>query len=236
MRATRRRNAPRAARRPPWPIRVVRARARLFVCAGIGVATSAALAAVTTWRPATRVLVAWDVSVGLYLILALVAMVRADVHRIRARAAEEDEGATAILIGTVIAAMASLAAIVAELGSASGEGGKGLHAGQLVAAATIFLSWGFIHTIFALHYAHEFYGPESEGGLTFPGGDAEPDYWDFMYFSFVIGMTCQVSDVGVTTRLVRRTVTAHAVVAFVFNTALLALSINLAASALQSGS
>ena len=234
MKGPRRRPAPRATHRLPWPVRVVRARVRLFVSVAIGLVTAAALGVFTTWRPATRVLVAWDVSVGLYLVLAFEAMVRADVHRIRARAAEEDEGSTAILIGTVVAAMASLAAIVAQLGSTAGEG-RGPHAGHIVAAVTIFLSWGFIHTIFALHYAHEFYGPESEGGLAFPGGDEEPDYWDFMYFSFAVGMTSQVSDVGVTTKLVRRTATAHAVVAFVFNTALLALSINLAASALQAG-
>jgi uncharacterized membrane protein len=235
MKRARGRAAPRATRRGLWAVRVVRARVRLFVSVAIGLLTAAVLTAVTTWRPATRVLAAWDVGVVLYLILAFEAMARADVHRIRARAAEEDEGGIAILIGTVAAAMTSLAAIVAELGSASGQG-RGLHAGHLVAAATIFLSWIFIHTIFALHYAHEFYGPESGGGLAFPGGDEEPDYWDFMYFSFAIGMTSQVSDVGVTTRVVRRTVTAHAVVAFVFNTALLALTINLAASALQAES
>jgi uncharacterized membrane protein len=213
---------------------MVRVRVRLFVALAVGLVTAAVLAALTTLRPATRVLVAWDVGVGLYLILAFEVMARADVHRIRARAAEEDEGQTAILVGTVVAALASLAAIVAELGSASG-GGHGLHAGQIVAAATIFLSWIFIHTIFALHYAHEFYDETAGGGLVFPGGDQEPDYWDFVYFSFVIGMTSQVSDVGVTTKVVRRTVAAHGVVAFAFNTALLALSINLAASALQGG-
>jgi uncharacterized membrane protein len=224
----------RAERRLPLVFRVVRVRVRLFVSLAVGLVAAAAFAALTTWRPATRVLVAWDVGVGLYLVLAFEAMWRADVHRIRARAAEEDEGQTAILVGTVVAALASLAAIVAELGAA-GSGERGLHAGQIVAAATIFLSWIFIHTIFALHYAHEFYDEEAGGGLQFPGDDEEPDYWDFVYFSFVIGMTSQVSDVGVTAKSVRRTVAAHGVVSFAFNTALLALSINLAASALQGG-
>jgi uncharacterized membrane protein len=96
---------------------------------------------------------------------------------------------------------------------------------------TIFLSWAFIHTMFALHYAHEYYD-RTAGGMAFPGDDREPDYWDFVYFSFVIGMTSQVSDVGVTSKEIRRTVTAHGVVAFVFNVALLALTINLAASAI----
>jgi uncharacterized membrane protein len=209
---------------------MVRARARLFLSAAIGVIATVALAGLTTWRPTTRLLVGWDVGVGLYLILAVEAMARSDVHRIRARAAEQDEGQMAILVGTVAAALASLAAIVAELGSSAG----GLRLGQVLAALAIFLSWFFIHTMFALHYAHEFYDRDGGGGMAFPGGGEEPDYWDFVYFSLVIGMTSQVSDIGVTTKTVRRTVAAHGVVSFAFNTALLALSINLAASALQS--
>ena len=103
--------------------------------------------------------------------------------------------------------------------------------GVLLAGVTIFLSWVFVHVIFALHYAHEFYDMHAPGGLAFPG-EHEPDYWDFIYFSFVIGMTSQVSDVTVTGQRLRRVVAAHGVLSFVFNVALLALSINLAASAL----
>ena len=87
----------------------------------------------------------------------------------------------------------------------------------VIATITIVLSWAFIHTMFALHYAHEFYDETSGGGLAFPGGDAEPDYLDFVYFSFVIGMTSQVSDVAVTSKRIRRTVTAHGAVSFGFN-------------------
>jgi uncharacterized membrane protein len=95
------------------------------------------------------------------------------------------------------------------------------------------LSWVFIHTIFALHYAHDYYGEygAKQSGLNFPG-DEPPDYWDFVYFSFVIGMTSQVSDVAVAGRPIRRTVIAHGVVSFFFNVALLALMVNLAASAI----
>ena len=101
-----------------------------------------------------------------------------------------------------------------------------------LAAFTIVLCWAFTHTMFALHYAHDFYdqrGPE--GGLTFPGNE-KPDYWDFVYFSLVIGMTSQVSDVAVACRPMRRTVTAHGVISFFFNAALLALLVNIAASAI----
>jgi uncharacterized membrane protein len=91
--------------------------------------------------------------------------------------------------------------------------------------------------MFALHYAHEFYGEDegSAGGLAFPGGDSTPDYWDFVYFAFVVGMTSQVSDVAITSREIRRTVTAHGIVSFVFNVALLALTINIASGMLTTG-
>src|SRR5436309_1640006 len=160
--------------------------------------------------------------------LAAHLMSRSDVDRIRDRAAMEDEGQLAILVLTVVAALASLGAIFAELGT--GTGRRPAHI--VLAALTILLSWAFIHAIFALHYAHEFYDETIGGGMAFPGGETEPDYWDFVYFSFVIRMTSQVSDVGVTNKQIRRTVAAHGVVSFVFNAALLALTVNIAASAI----
>jgi uncharacterized membrane protein len=153
------------------------------------------------------------------------------VAHIRARAAIEDEGRFAVLVLTAAATLVCLGAIVVELVMAGKDGRDPLHlAGAIL---TIALSWAFTHTIFALHYAHEFYGlgRHRGGGLEFPG-DSEPDYWDFLYFSLVIGMTSQVSDVAVTAKVIRRTVAAHGVVAFVFNTTLLALAVNIAASAL----
>ena len=100
--------------------------------------------------------------------------------------------------------------------------------------ATVALSWAAVHTGFALHYAHEYYRGHKPGGLQFPSGDKDEhaDYWDFVYFSFVIGMTAQVSDVGITDKSIRRIVTAHGIISFVFNTALLALMVNIAASAI----
>src|SRR5206468_3598405 len=177
----------------PLLVRIVRTRPRLFTSLAIGVLVSAALALLTDWRLATRLLVAWDIFVALYLALAAHLMSRSDVDRIRDRAATEDEGQLAILVLTVVAALASLGAIFAELGT--GTGRRPAHI--VLAALTILLSWAFIHAIFALHYAHEFYDETIGGGMAFPGGETEPDYWDFVYFSFVIGMTSQVSDVGV---------------------------------------
>jgi len=213
------------------PYRVLRTRPRLFASGVLGLVVTGALGVFTTWKPATRLLVGWDVAVALYLALVFGMMARSEVRDIRARAAAEDEGRTAILVMTVAAGLASLAAILAELSIASGSRPPP----QLILAGlTILLSWAFIHTIFALHYAHEFYGENarSGAGLVFPGKNEDPDYWDFVYFSFVIGMTSQVSDVGVTSKQIRRTVTAHGVVSFVFNVALLALTINIAASAI----
>jgi uncharacterized membrane protein len=212
------------------PYRVLRARRRLFLCAALGMAVGAALCGLATWRPIRSVLIGWDVTVVCYLGVVLRRMAGAQARDIRRHAAEQDEGRLAMLILTVTAGVASLAAIAAELGASDGR-----KPGQIaLAGITILLSWAFIHMIFALHYAHEFYGEDDAlaGGLVFPGEDQEPDYWDFAYFSFVIGMTSQVSDVGVTSKQIRRTVTAHGIVSFLFNVALVALTINVAAGAL----
>jgi uncharacterized membrane protein len=118
---------------------------------------------------------------------------------------------------------------VFELG-ATKKSGPGL----TLAVITIALSWTLVHTAFALHYAHDYYRGSKPGGLQFPSGDKSDhaDYWDFVYFSFVIGMTAQVSDVGITEKRIRRTATVHGIISFVFNTALLALMVNIAASAI----
>jgi uncharacterized membrane protein len=221
----------REIRRSILPVRIVRARPRLFISLGVFVVISAIVSATTTWRVSPRLLVGWNIGIGLYLVLAFHMIAVSDVVSIRRRAAGEDEGKFAMLVLTVASALASIAAIVAELSSTLNGGAR--QPTQLVLAiTTIVLSWAFIHTMFALHYAHEFYDDEGGGGLTFPGPDEDPDYWDFMYFSFVIGMTSQVSDVGITSKPIRRTVAAHGVVSFVFNVALLALTVNIAASAI----
>jgi uncharacterized membrane protein len=154
------------------------------------------------------------------------------VHEIRRRAATQDEGAIVILVLTVATALASLLAIVALLGTSTVGAARQRSSELILATITIVLSWAFIHTMFALHYAHEFYDQSGAPGLAFPGGEDKPDYWDFVYFSLVIGMTAQVSDVGITTKEIRRTVAAHGVVSFFFNAALLALTVNIAASAI----
>ena len=216
--------------RRPRPIRIIVARPRLFISALVGLAVLAICP--WDWRVATRMLVGWDVGVALYLVLALRLMATAEVSHIRQRARTQDEGQFAILGLTAAAALASLGAIVALLGTSGGETRQPAH--LLLGVLTIFLSWTFTHLIFALHYAHEFYDEDGGkgGGLQFPGDLKEPDYWDFIYFSFVIGMTNQVSDVTITCRPIRHTVSAHGIISFIFNVALLALTVNIAASAI----
>jgi len=208
----------------PRPVRIVLARPRTFIAFAIGLASLLFLP--PSWRLATRLLVAWDIFIAIYMMLAYVTVFSCGTDDIRRQAARQDDGRFFILVMTGLGAFASIAAIVMELGI------KPQQAPQLVLAViTIVLSWATIHTTFALHYAHDYYRGAKAGGLAFPGGD-EPDYWDFVYFSFVIGMTAQVSDVGVTDKIIRRTATAHGVVSFIFNTALVALMVNIAASAI----
>lgn len=212
-------------RRWPRPLRIMMVRPRFFISIAIGLV--ALLVSPATLRLATRLLVAWDIAIALYLTLAFTTVMTTGIAKIRQRAAMQDDGRFAILALTAVAAFATLGAIVAELGPD--------HRGRyelLLATATIVLSWAAIHTTFALHYAHEYYRGGTVGGLAFPGDEKEPDYWDFVYFSFVIGMTAQVSDVGITDRIIRRTATAHGIASFIFNTALLALMVNIAASAI----
>ena len=211
-----------------WIVRMARGHARLWLAIALGCITYLLLPG--SWRVVTRALVGWDIGVALYLAAAAVMMARASVAEIRKHSALQDEGAFALMVLTIVAAMASLGAIFAELASEGDvEAGRGpTH----LAIATVVLSWAFIHTIFALHYAHDFYGDgKRANGLNFPGDD-KPDYWDFMYFSFVVGMTFQVSDVAVTNKWIRRSVVAHGILSFFYTTTVVALTVNMAASAL----
>jgi len=154
---------------------------------------------------------------------------RCDIARLRRRASEQDEGAFAILLLSMAATLASLVAIVFELGAVKQAANEHIVVHVLLAMATIVLSWTFTHTIFSLHYAHEFYGEgrdKTTGGLTFPG-ESKPDYLDFLYFSLVIGMTSQVSDVAITSRSIRRVAALHGALSFFFNLTVLALTVNL---------
>ena len=225
--------------------RLLLGRPRLFISVAVAVASYWLWPSNLIWI--TRVLVAWNIGTGLYIGLYLFMIAESDSRTIRWRAKITDEGKFVILFLTIVAATASLAAIFAQLSTIKQLSGldKGLHLG--LAGLTIFSAWVFIHLSFALHYAHEYFddhktlasktlasktlGGETlavQRGLDFPG-TPEPDYWDFTYFAFIIGCAAQTADVSVRSQAMRRTALGHSILSFFFNSAILALTINIAA-------
>jgi uncharacterized membrane protein len=199
----------------------------LFLSALLGFAVFMVLP--RTLEFSARLVMSWDIGAIVYLTFALAAVARFSLARAKSRAADQDEGATLILMLTVLAVAVSLGAVVSVLGNAKNMPEAKQPAVLILAVGTTLISWVLIHTMFALHYAHEYYGGEDVGrggGLKFPN-DPQPDYWDFVYFSFVIGMTFQVSDVQVTNKRVRRLVVAHGVVSFFFSVTIIALMVNI---------
>ena len=215
----------------------VRAHRRLFLCLLLGVVLFLLL---PFGDYPVRWLLAWDISVVAYLTVAGLAMSRATEQSMQKRAEEVDEGRYGYLILTILAAVASLAAIALELAQLKPSPGHNAHAllYVLLALATIVLSWAFIQIIFTEHYAHEFYmkgtgetrTKNSEGGgIRFVGGQ-RPDYIDFLYFTVTIGVASQTADIAISSRQMRLLVLIHSVISYFFNTTILALSINIAAS------
>lgn len=208
------------------------------VAAGVGVAILLALVP-NGLRLGTRAILSWDAGAITFILLITHLMRRCSgPDQLRREAAQQDEGQHFILATVLIAATASLGAIAAELSLAKGEHGLEKAIRVALAFGTVALSWFVVQVIFALHYAHEFYAPEMPnvdkdgngvaGGLGFPG-DEEPDYWDFVHFAVVIGVAAQTADVTFKSKTLRRIGTLHSVVAFTFNTVVLALTINLLA-------
>ena len=186
--------------------------------------------------PALGATLGWVIGVACFLGLTLRAIGGATPDHMRTRARALDERAPVILALIVAAAAMSLVALVFVVQRPAGGGtlGPGHVALAFLAVAA---SWLLAHTTVALHYAHSYYGDPDDpgetehGGLAFPEEPA-PDYWDFLYYSFVVGMTCQVSDVQVTSRDMRRLTLAHGVLSFFFNTGVLALAVNILAGVL----
>lgn len=211
--------------------RFLQARWRFVFAIAVGVALGVALP--NDYYLTSRFLIGFDAGVALYLALVLVMILRSDPDRVRRESPLQDDGRVAIPIFTVAAGMMSLGAIVFWLRSASES--ETIQPGLLALLfLTTLLSWLFIHVMFALHYAHEYYAEYrgQGGGMRFPGRRS-PDYWDFIYFAFVIGTSTAVSDVAVTAGTIRKTVTAHGVVAFVFNVTMIALTVSIAGDAIS---
>jgi uncharacterized membrane protein len=183
---------------------------------------------------ASGFLIAWDAGATVYLVLAWMMIVRSDPKETRLHARSQDLAAYVIFVTILIAAFASIAAITFLLSGLKDLDPlpKAAHIGLSVGA--LLSSWLLIHTIYSFHYAHGYYKSPSEGeaeqrGLNFPGR-GNPDYFDFAYYSFVVGMTSQVSDVSITEHHMRRLTLMHGVLSFFFNVAVLALSVNIIVS------
>jgi uncharacterized membrane protein len=219
-----------------WPrnrlLRLVRARPRLFIAVAVGIAVGLLLPISIARQPVTRWLIAWNAGAGLYVLLAATMMIRSSSHHMRHRAQLQDDGQRAILALVAVATIASLAAIGGELAVVKDMHGfiKGAHIA--LAGVTVLTSWAFIQIMFALHYAHDFYAAACHGrmpGLQFPE-EEHPDYGDFFYFASVIGTSGQTADVSFVTKPLRRIGTMHCILAYLFNTTVLALLINIGAS------
>lgn len=213
----------------PFPFHgFIRSRPHLSLSIVIGVAAGVLLP--SSWASMTRVLTAWDIAVWLYLITMAVMMMRASHHKVRAMAARQDERAAMVLLGLSVASLMSLAAIVSQLSII-----KDMRADQrtlhyCLTILTLVGSWLLVGTLFCYHYAHLYYQASSDcRPLKFPDDQDRPDYWDFLYFSFTIGVAAQTSDVTVQTRNMRRIVLGQSVLCFFFNLVVLGLSINIAA-------
>ncbi|HET7633445.1 MAG TPA: DUF1345 domain-containing protein [Burkholderiales bacterium] len=177
-----------------------------------------------------RIVVSWDAGAIIYLAFAWFIVARADRTLTRTHTQSQDQSGYVIFLFVVAASCASIVAIIFMLHAIKGVA-------IALSIVALVSSWLLIHTLFAFHYARRYYAPDKRkqahsGGLNFPGGRG-PDYLDFVYYSFVVGMTSQVSDVSVTSRSMRRLTTVHSVLAFFFNIVILAMNVNIIASILS---
>jgi uncharacterized membrane protein len=214
-------------------LRALQARPRLVAGVVCGVVTAALVHGL--FRPLTGAIVAWNIGCTVFLVLSAKMFSQFRSRDIAADAEAQEEGEWTIFWLTIGAVTASFGAIVGEFSAIkdSSPAVRDLHVALV--AATLLVSWLMTQTLFAFRYAHEFYEADEDGrivgGLQFPG-EERPDYWDFFYFALVLGMTFQVSDVQITSRKLRRLAAAHGLLGFLFNTVIIALTVNIAAGLL----
>jgi uncharacterized membrane protein len=207
---------------------------RLGVALGVAAVTFLALPDSVAWH--ARIVGTWDLGALAYLGLAWTLMTKSDAKVTRDHVLSQDPSGYVIFLLVIGASFACILAIGFVVGAIRELSFWSRAADLAMTVAALVSSWLLIQTVFAIHYAHRYYaGPPGETStgapLTFPGGK-DPDYSDFAYYSFVVGMTSQVSDVQVTSPSMRRLTMIHGILAFVFNIAVLALSINIFASVL----
>ncbi|WDZ51974.1 DUF1345 domain-containing protein [Acinetobacter vivianii] len=198
----------------------------------LGLLIYAALHFFTDWKWATCLQLGWNIAIWLYLFLILKMMWHLDATHILKRAQQQDEGKWVILTVVLIAIVVCFISIVVQLSHVPKDFPILKSALILLTIGTIFSTWLLLHTLFAIHYAHDYYLAKSrhqEVGLDFPKTD-QPDYLDFIYFSYIIGTSAQTADVSITSSSLRHLNIFHCVLAFIFNTVILAVAINVAAS------
>lgn len=206
-------------------------RPRLFIAAVIALLVGLLLPVSAATHLVTRALVAWNAGAILYVVLAATMMLRSTTQKMRYRAQIQDDGQLAILILCCTAAVASLAAMAFELAVAKQMHGLLRGAHVALAGFTVLTSWAFIQIMFTLHYAHTYYAAACHGrpvGLRFPDDD-HPEYGDFFYFAAIIGTSGQTADVPFVSKHMRRIGSLHCILAYLFNTTVLAMLINIAA-------
>ncbi|MGQ1328775.1 DUF1345 domain-containing protein [Acinetobacter baumannii] len=211
--------------------RSVQNRPHFFIALIFGVVVASLLAWLTSWKWSTILLASWNGSISLYLLHVWKLMRSADHSQMQQQAKKQDESKWVIMLIVLLAITMSLVAILVQLSQLpSGHYEKLGHVA--LALLTIISAWLFMHTVFALHYAHDFYMAlsrnEENGGLNFPGTE-HPTYPDFLYFSYIIGTSAQTADVSITNKHMRLLNLFHAVLSFGFNTTILAICINVAA-------
>ncbi len=219
-----------------WPARVIRGHLRTSAAILVSLVAFAVMPAGTV--PASRAVMAWDAGAIVFLVLATQLFLRKphDDSQMARNAEAQSDGEWVIFFITLAGVVFSFVALTVVFSGVKdmSPANRGLHVSLV--GATLLVSWLVTHVVFALRYAHEYYaqdagGPGIDGGLEFPG-ELPPDYWDFVYFSIVLGMTFQVSDVQITSRKLRRLATVHGLIGFLFNTIIVALTVNIAASLL----
>ncbi|MES2714037.1 MAG: DUF1345 domain-containing protein [Pseudomonadota bacterium] len=204
----------------------LRNRPYLLVAAAVGLAFGVVAHAVAADLPAS-ILLGWCAAAVAHMAATGFGMLRASPDSIRRRAEQLDEGEAAVLGGSLAAAIASLGGIIWFLVLHTSSGGV---IGIVLPIATILISWSFVQMLFAVRYAHEYW--QQDGGLKFPG-EEPPDFPDFLYFALTIGMTFQTSDVAITARNIRRLALLHALVSFLFNVVIVAMTVNLASGLVE---
>ena len=209
--------------------RLLRARPRIFIAVVVGLLVDVFMPIQWASHLVTRMLVAWNVGAVLYVVMATVMMARSSHQHMRQRAQLQDDGQLAVLLLAALTTVASLVAIGGQLLVVKDLHGLLRTAHIALAGFTVVSSWGFIQVMFTLHYAHDYYADVCRGRaapLTFPD-DEPPTYGDFFYFAAVIGTSGQTADVSFVSKSLRRLGSAHCILAYVFNTTVLAMLINI---------